>query len=99
MTLAEAVRAVVVGHMNGVPSFWMLFVEVRLLVGDDATATEIDKAARPYEVGRPGAYRYEREDGPGHCPCQSDVDDIEGGHIASCLWSDENYSDGDDMPL
>ncbi len=64
MTIHEAVRAVVYGHAYGVPNFDTLLAEVRLLVGYDAGATEIDAAARPYERGEPGAYRYEMPERP-----------------------------------
>ena len=83
MTLADAVRAIVDSHLCGVPTFDALCVEV-WHSGFSASATEIDAAARPYEVGDPRARRYERDGGPGHCPCMRDDYDGSEEHIETC---------------
>lgn len=99
MTPAEAVEYFVATAPRYVPTFDSLVGLVRIH-SPDATATEIDAAARPYEVGRPGAYRYEREGGPWHCPCQSDADDVGATpHIEACPWSDPDYCDGAGIPF
>ena len=69
MTLAYAVTVVAVNIVldrGPIATFDALVQAVRA-IHVDASVTDIDVAARPYEVGRPGAYRYERVDGPGHC--------------------------------
>lgn len=93
MKIADVVRAIVYGyweHDVNVETFDDLVRAVHCEL-PDAEASEIDVAARPYQAGRSGAYYYEREDGPGHCPCQSYVEDIGPEHLASCPWSDPDY--------
>ncbi len=63
MTPAEAVLIVsvrIVVERDKLPTFDELLLAVREMA-PDASVTEVDAAARPYEVGQPGAYRYERE--------------------------------------
>lgn len=66
MTVAEAVLYFVSIAPATIPSFDAL-VSMVTIYCPAASATEIDAAARPFEVGPPGAYRYERDGGPGHC--------------------------------